>query len=322
MPSDELLSIVIPAYRSEGYLERTIGELVVALEPHGDFEIVVVNDGSPDEVQAVIDRLSSSDPRVRGIALGRNHGQHVATLVGFAATRGDVVVTLDDDGQNPPSACLAVSRALREEGHDVVYGRFAAMEQHGVRRLASRLNRWISAQTIGNRGTAISNVRALDGELARALGRCESPFPYIDAMIFRSTRNIGEVEVEHRARAAGQSTYRFGTLLRLWVSHVTSLTVLPLRVATAGSFAASLLGLVIGLVQMVRALSSQRAPDGWLSLFVAMTFLFSVLFAFLGIVSAYLGRMYVSLNQRGLIWARTRRRRADRPSRTARSAAR
>ena len=151
---------------------------------------------------------------------------------------------------------------------------------------------------------ALSNVRALRGDLARALGTVESPYPYIDAIVFRLASRIGDVPVDHRPRAKGGSNYSLGKLVSLWISHLTSLSVLPLKAAMVGSFAVSLLGLFIGVVELVRVLLERKAPAGWLSLFCAVTFLFSILFLFLGIVSAYLGRMYVGLNERGLLWVR------------------
>jgi hypothetical protein len=116
----------------------------------------------------------------------------------------------------------------------------------------------------------------------------------------------GDVAVEHRPRESGRSSYTLAKLIALWLSHLTSLSVLPLRVAMVGSFAISGLGFAGGAIAAVRALASGGAPVGWLSLFCAVTFLFSVLFAFLGIVSAYLGRMYVSLNEQGMVWVRSR----------------
>jgi len=301
-----LLSVVIPVYRSEKCLERTIREIISCLEPRGRFEIVLVNDGSPDGVQRVIDALCAADARVRGLTLAHNVGQHRAILQGFARARGDVVVTVDDDGQNPPAAALAVAGTLIDRELDVVYGRFQSVEQSLPRRIASKVNRWLSERTLQNRsGIALSNVRAIRGDLARAMGAVESPYPYIDALIFRMTSHIGEVPVEHRPREMGDSSYTLGKLVKLWISHLTSLSVLPLKAAMFGSFAVSALGFLVGIAELTRVLVERRAPAGWLSLFCAVTFLFSVLFLFLGIVSAYLGRMYVSLNERGLVWVRS-----------------
>lgn len=304
MPFSGRLSVIIPVYRSEQYLEKTVDELEAALAPHGDYELVLVNDGSPDGVQKVIERLAQARPRVRYVELGANRGQHSATLKGFAAASGDVVVTVDDDGQNPPSAVLEIVRELQDKELDVVYGNFRSTAQHGARVLASRLNRSLSAITIGNKqGLSITNVRAVHGDLARFLGACSSPFPYIDAMIFRATRRIGQVPVEHRPRE-GASTYTLGKLLRLWLSHLTSLSVVPLKMATIGSITVSVLGFLAGGLGLVRALVERRAPEGWLSLFTAVTFLFGLLFAFLAILSTYVGRLYVAQNARELDWVR------------------
>ncbi|HSN68490.1 MAG TPA: glycosyltransferase, partial [Thermoanaerobaculia bacterium] len=107
MPSDYVLSVVVPVYRSEAYLKRTVTELADYLRSRIVFEIILVNDGSPDQVGRVMDELCAEFPNVRAITLGRNVGQHRATLFGFGLARGDVVVTVDDDGQNPPEAAFA-----------------------------------------------------------------------------------------------------------------------------------------------------------------------------------------------------------------------
>ena len=106
--------------------------------------------------------------------------------------------------------------------------------------------------------------------------------------------------------AVGSSNYDLTKLVVLWLSHLTTLSVLPLRIAVVGSFGISGLGFLLGVAATARALSLGGAPVGWLSLFCAVTFLFSVLFAFLGVVSAYVGRMYVALNEQGLVWVRSR----------------
>lgn len=306
MAKPELLSIVIPCYRSAGYVERTVAELFAELEGWCPLEIILVNDGSPDDLQLVIDSLAAREPRVRYVELGANRGQHFATLHGFAIARGDCVVTVDDDGQNPPSAVKAVAEHLATGNHDVVYGTFRTVEQSGFRRLASRLNRWMTKHTLGNtKGIALTNVRALRGQLARVISTASNSTPYIDALIWRTTRRISQTEVAQRARADGLSTYTLWKLLRLWVSHLTLLTVIPLQLASVGSLLVAGLGFGLGAAQLARVLIERQAPPGWLSLFLATTFLFSTLFVFLAIVAAYVGRIYVELNARGLDWVRS-----------------
>jgi undecaprenyl-phosphate 4-deoxy-4-formamido-L-arabinose transferase len=306
MAKPELLSVVIPCYRSAAYLEKTVTELLTELEGWCPFEIILVNDGSPDDVQGVIDRLASRDPRVRYLELGANRGQHYATLRGFALARGDCVVTVDDDGQNPPPAIKAIAEHLLNGNHDVVYGTFRTVEQNAFRRAASRINRWMTKHTLGNTtGIALTNVRALRGQLARVISTASNSTPYIDALIWRTTRRISSVEVPQRARADGLSTYTLWKLIRLWVSHLTLLTVIPLQLASIGSLLVAGLGFLLGAAQLARVLIERQAPPGWLSLFLATTFLFSTFFLFLAIVAAYVGRIYVELNARGLHWVRS-----------------
>jgi undecaprenyl-phosphate 4-deoxy-4-formamido-L-arabinose transferase len=301
-----LLSLIIPCYRSAGYLEKTVDELVKEFDGWCPFEIILVNDGSPDDVQKVIEALAKRDSRVRYLELGTNRGQHFATLRGFAISRGDCVVTVDDDGQNPPSAAKATASHLIEGNHDVVYGAFQTTAQSPFRRFASRLNRWMTKHTLGNdKGLALSNVRAIRGQLARVVSQASNTTPYIDALLWKSTRRVSQVSVEHRAREDGLSTYTLWKLIKLWISHLTLLTVLPLSMASTGSLIVALLGVVVGVVEFVIVLQKKQAPAGWLSLFLAVTFLFSVLFLFLAIVSAYVGRIYVELNARNLDWVRS-----------------
>lgn len=314
MASDRLLSIVMPVFRSEPFLERTVRSFVDYLGARTRFEIVLVNDGSPDRVQEVVDRLCAGDARVRGVTLGQNVGQHRATIQGFARARGDVVVTVDDDGQNPPSAALAVADVLVERDLDVVYGNFRSVEQRALRRIASRLNRWLTQYTLGNRaGVAVTNVRAIRGDLARAMGSLDSPYPCVDAMIFRFTSRIGDVPVEHRPRAVGESSYSIGTLVRLWISQLTNFSIFPLKAATALSLAAALAAFAFSVLGLLKGLAAGTSPRDRVWLVFAVTFLFSVLFLFLGVISAYVGRMYVSFNERGLVWIRSEGRFASAP---------
>ncbi len=306
MARPDLLSVVIPCYRSAAYIEKTVAELTAELDGWCAFEILLINDGSPDQLQPVLARLAGNDPRIRFLELGVNRGQHFATLRGFAISVGDCVVTVDDDGQNPPSAVKVVAEKIGSGDFDVIYGEFRTVAQRPMRRLASSLNRWMTRHTLGNRqGIKLTNMRAIRGQLARVISNSSNSTPYIDALLWRSTRRIGQVEVEHRTRADGGSTYTFLNLLRLWLSHLTLLTIIPLQVASTGSMVVSVLAFLVGVGELVRVLVERKAPPGWLSLFLATTFLFSTLFLFLAIVATYVGRIYVEINSRGLDWVRS-----------------
>lgn len=313
---DVLLSLVIPCYGSERYLRATVRELVEFFAPAWNYEIMLVNDGSPDNVQQVIEELHRENERIRYIELRTNAGQHGATLRGFAETRGQVVVTVDDDGQNPPEAARTVAEALLAHDVDVVYGRFRTKAHHPMRKLASSLNQRLSEIVIGNKtGVKLTNVRAIQGDLARLMGREQIAFPYIDSMIFRATRRVMNVDIDHRSRSDGESTYTFTKLMKLWLAHMTTLSVLPLHLATTSALTVSLLGFLFGVWKMISVLRMNQAPAGWLSLFCALTFLFATQFAFMAVVSLYVGRLYVSQNLGQLRWERS----SDQPaSRAAR----
>lgn len=307
MPYQGLLSVVIPVYRSHDYLRRTVLSYKAFLENHGNYEFVLVNDGSPDGVQGVLLELHSEDARCRYIELGTNLGQHRALLYGLAAARGDVVVTVDDDGQNTPASALRVVEALQQHDHDVVYGRYPTPRQKRHRVFASRLNAWITRYAIGNHSNvAVSNLRAMRGDLARTLGRNKGAYPYLDAMIFAATRRIADVPVEHVPRAKGASTYSLSSLVNLFLSHVTSLSALPLKVAALGCFGVALFTTLLGVAEVGRSLYVGTAPAGWLTLMCVLTSFFGLLFAFLGIMGIYVARMYITQNARDLAWVRSK----------------
>src|SRR5262245_27688273 len=216
MSSEPQLSVVIPVYRSEACLASTVNELTGFFDARVPFEVILVNDGSPDGVQGVIDRLVAGDPRVRSMTLGANVGQHRATLQGFAAAKGDIVITLDDDGQNPPEAGLAVADALRRDDLDVVYGTFPPGRRPWVRRAGTAINGWVSKGVLANAsGIPLTYVRALRGDLARQLGTAASSYPYIEALVFRVTTRIGSVPVPHRPRSTGESSYTAPRLIAM-----------------------------------------------------------------------------------------------------------
>ena len=140
------LSVVIPVYRSERLLARTVNELIETLEA-SPFEIVLVDDGSPDASWKIVKSLAQRDSRVRGLRLYKNQGQHHAVLAGLSVSKGDWVVTIDDDGQNPPSEIKTLMDD--DDGHDVVFGRFREKHATGIRRLATRAVRWLNIKIFG-----------------------------------------------------------------------------------------------------------------------------------------------------------------------------
>lgn len=235
------LSIVIPVYNAAAQLDRLIGEILKtlgmpserpyktmnatntlnaintsdALDAPEDLEIILVDDGSTDDSFALISEFAASDQRIRGIRLSRNFGQQHATLCGLRYASGDFIVTLDDDQQHPVEAITAMLSKMNE-GYDIVYGIYPYSGER-VRTLGSQLRDWLFTHQIGKpREIEISSFRVMTRALCASICSSNYRFPYISALVLRNTKNIGNLNVQRRPRAAGHSGYTFWSLCRLY----------------------------------------------------------------------------------------------------------
>jgi undecaprenyl-phosphate 4-deoxy-4-formamido-L-arabinose transferase len=287
------LSVVIPVYRSEAALPtlvQRIHPVLVALACK--YELVLVNDGSPDRSWEVIEQLSAQHSWVRGIRLMRNYGQHNALLAGIRAARYDSVVTMDDDLQHPPEE-LPKLLAKMEEGFDVVYGP-PEQEQHGMLRdLASWITK-IALQSAMGAETArvVSAWRVFRTQLRDAFATYHSPFVSIDVLLTWGTTKFGSVRLRHDPRTIGKSNYSFGKLLRHALNMMTGFSVLPLQLASFIGFACTLFGIGVLLYVVGRYFISGTSVAGFpfLASIIAI-FSGAQLFA-LGIIGEYLARMH------------------------------
>ncbi len=293
------LSVVIPLFRSAGSIERVVAGLAT-LTIAGGMEIVLVNDGSPDDVLGACRRILANSPvPVTVVDLSRNFGEHNAVMTGLREARGRWVVTMDDDGQNPPSEVPKLLAAAQQGGYDVVFGRYAA-KQHAIwRNLGSWFaNRVAEAVLDKPRGLYLSSFRCLNRFVVGQIVRYEGPYPYIDGLILQCTRSLASVPVEHRTRDAGRSGYTVRKLVRLWMNLFVNFSILPLRLATflgLGMGAVGLLGIVLVLVLYFTG----RGPAfGWGSLMASLLMFSGTQLVMLGLIGEYLGRTYLSANRR------------------------
>ncbi len=292
------LSIVIPVYNGAG----SVGELVGALEElsiAGGHEIVLVNDGSPDDSLEVCRRLvGRARVPITLVGLARNYGEHNAVMAGLRHARGSHVVTMDDDLQNPPEEVARLLAFAQESGKEVVYT-FYDEKRHALwRNLASRFANRVADFVLDKpRGLYLSSFRCLSAFVVREVTRYEGPFPYIDGLILQVTQDIDRLRVRHLPRAAGRSNYTLRRLLRLWMSMFVNFSVMPLRISTIAGLALSVLGAVGGAMAIAEALLSST-PPGWASLMFAVLFLSGVQLLILGIVGEYLGRLYLTANRK------------------------
>jgi len=293
------LSIVIPVYNGA----KSIAELVHTLETleiDGGHEIVLVNDGSPDDSLAICRRLVNDATAVpiTLVNLARNFGEHNAIMTGLRHTRGAFVITMDDDLQNPPSEVKRLLAHARASGKDVVYTRYAVKHHAYWRNLGSRFANWVADVLMEKpKGLYLSSFRCMSAFLVEQVTRYEGPFPYVDGLIMQATQAIDAIEVEHLPRAAGRSNYTLKRLTRLWLNIFVNFSVMPLHLSTIAGFALSLVGLV-GVVSVVVEALFFEPPEGWASLMAATLLLSGVQLLILGILGEYMGRLFLTANRK------------------------
>lgn len=228
--TDWAISVVVPVYNSQPTIAKLCDQLVGELKEAGRLEILLVDDGSRDGSVRVCRQMSKKYPDVvRVLELTRNFGEHNAVLAGLNHATGDYCVIMDDDLQNPP---YEVKTLLREaaNGYDVVYSRYPERKHPLYRQLGSLLQNW-TAQLILEKppGLYLSSFKVLSADTVRAVCEYKGPKPYLDALILRSTSNIGTVECTHRARAGGESSYTWAKLVGLWCRLALGFSTWPLR---------------------------------------------------------------------------------------------
>jgi undecaprenyl-phosphate 4-deoxy-4-formamido-L-arabinose transferase len=291
--SDPQLSIVIPVHRSGQILPVLHDRLVRALSLRAvEFEIVFVEDGGGDRSWEVISGLVAADPRVSGLRLARNYGQHNALLAGIRCARGDVIVTMDDDLQHPPEEIHKLLAALTDD-IDVVYGTPGRMRHGLFRNLAARVTKAVLRHAMGAETAGkVGPFRAFRTPLRSAFADYSGSMVNLDVLLTWGTARFTAVVVNHEPRAMGRSGYRLRSLLTHSLNMVTGFTTVPLQLASllglvVGGFGAVVLAYVVG-----RYVVSGTAVPGFpfLASIIAI-FSGAQLFA-LGMIGEYLARVH------------------------------
>jgi glycosyltransferase involved in cell wall biosynthesis len=287
------ISVVVPVYNSAEIVADLIARLAPVLEQCcREYEVVMVNDGSRDRSWETLCRLVSDYPWVHVINLMRNYGQHNALLCGIRAARHDIIVTMDDDLQNPPEE-IPLLLAKLDEGYDVVYGT-PQQEQHGLwRNLASRITKTVLQTAMGS-ATArnVSSFRAFRSIARDAFAGYHGPYVSIDVLLTWSTTRFAAIKVRHNPRAVGPSNYTVGKLIRHAINMMTGFSTLPLQVASLLGFAFTLFGFGILLVVLIRFFLDGSSVPGFPFLASVLAIFSGVQLFCLGIMGEYLARMH------------------------------
>lgn len=291
------VSFVIPCYRSEVTLPPVVEEIKTTMEKIGhDFEIVLVNDSSPDNTFSVIRKLASENDNIIGLDLAKNFGQHCALMAGMRQTTGDVVVCLDDDGQTPANEVDKLLGKL-DEGFDVCYASYGKKQHSGFRNLGSKVNELMTRVMLGKpKSLTVSSYFAAKRFVVEDMMKYDQAYAYVIGLVLRATKNITNVEVNHRAREVGRSGYTLKKLFALWFNGFTAFSIKPLRIATGiGCFCAGG-GFLYGIYTIIKKLVLVDVEAGFSALMSVLVFMGGMIMLMLGMIGEYVGRIYICMN--------------------------
>lgn len=292
------ISFVIPCYRSSQTISGVVDEINKTMEGMREYsyEIILVNDASPDDTFDKLRELCTTQKNICAVNLAKNFGQHAALMAGFHYVKGDIVVCLDDDGQTPADEVGKLLGGI-EQGADVVYASYAHKKHSLFRNFGSWVNEVMATVMLGKpKELYVSSYFAARRFVVDEMMGYSNPYPYVIGLVLRSTRNIVNVEVNHRERKVGNSGYTLGKLLALWFNGFTAFSVKPLRLATVIGTISALAGFLYGIYTVIKKFVNPDVVIGFSALMSAIVFFCGLILLMLGIIGEYVGRIYISLN--------------------------
>lgn len=292
------LSFVIPCYGSEKTIAEVIDEIVASVEEKKDFdyEIITVNDCSPDNVISVLIEVAKKNTKVKVIDLAINSGKHSAMMAGYRVATGDVIVNLDDDGQCPMDKLWELIKPL-EDGYDAVYAKYPRKMQSAFKNFGSNVNDLMSQYIINKpRGLYMGNFFVFKRFVMDEIIKYQNPYPYNAGLVLRTTRKIINVEMEERERTEGKGNFTFKKSMQLFLNGFTAFSVKPLRIATVLGFLCSIIGMVCGCIVVIQKLLHPEMLLGYSSIMAVLLFIGGMIMLLLGMVGEYVGRIYICLN--------------------------
>ena len=293
-----LISIAIPCYRSAKTLPIVVERIkdTVKRREGCDYQIILVNDNSPDDTFQTILELCREDKKIVGVDLSKNFGQASAQMAAIHYINGDIAVFMDDDGQHPPEELFKlVDKVL--EGYDLVYARFAHKKHSLFKRITSKLNtKMLEAMNRKPKGIALSSFFALSRFSIETLLQYKSPFPSIGGYLLQTTKRIANVDVKHQERLEGKSNYTLKKLLLLWLQGFTNFSIVPLRFASVLGMISAALGFIIGVILIIRKLIEPAIAVGYTSMMAVLLFVGGLIMLMLGLLGEYIGRIFILLS--------------------------
>lgn len=293
------VSVVVPVYNSEATLRALAERTFAVLDARGlRGEMVFVEDGGADGSWDVLRAIRDERPgRVTIVQLMRNYGQHNALMCGFRRAQGDVIVTIDDDLQNPPEEIPRLLDALRTRDLDLVYGLYESKRHASWRNAGSKLVNVFYRAVFGNDVT-VASFRAMRRPLLEAILEYDLNYTFVDGLLAWNTRRIGQTPVAHEPRREGRSGYDVRKLLVLALNLFTNFSLVPLQVVSACGLLVSAVGFALALYYLGCALASEIVVPGYASTIIAILMIGGTQLLGLGIIGEYLGRLHLNVNRK------------------------
>lgn len=292
------ISVVIPCYRSEQTITSVVESIIetMAKRPAYDYEVILVNDGSPDNTFSVLSELAEKHSCICAVDLTKNFGQHSALMAGYSLVSGDYILGMDDDGEHDPSRLFDLVDEL-EKGYDYVCAQFPSFDRSIYKKLGSKLNNWMATKFVGKPEDAIfSSYYIMRRFVVDEIVKTKNPHPYVGGMIVAVTQRLSSVPMPHSERISGTSSYNFKNSLFLWLSGITSFSAKPLRIASYVGFLVALLGFLLGIIMIVRKFLEPSIAAGYTSLVALLLFVGGLQMALMGLMGEYIGSTYMLVN--------------------------
>ena len=292
------VSITIPCYKSQDTIAKLVNGIKQEFSKHKgyDYEIILVNDCSPDNTFNVIKELAQIDKKIVALDLAKNFGESSALMAAYSKVTGDYVVRMDDDGEHNPEDLFKLIDKL-EEGYDYVCAKFNNYHHSLYKRIGSKFNYWFLTKMMDiPKGSIMSSYNVARRYVIEEIKKYDNPKPYIDGMVWAVTAKTTYVPIEHGYRYAGESGYNLKKSISLWLNGVTSFSIKPLRLASISGLVFAFTGFIIGLIVIIDKLIHPEVEAGWTSMFATMLFIGGFIMLFLGLIGEYVGRGYLINN--------------------------
>lgn len=293
------ISFIIPCYASENSIGLVIDEIKekVAEKEEYDYEIIAVNDFSPDHEWEVLSEIAKANSKVKAINLAKNGGRHNALMCGCHYAKGDYIVFIDDDQQCPCDRLWDLILPLESGKYDVAIAKYPHKKQSGLKNFGSKVNDIVANWLLGkDKELKFSNFSVMKAFVKDEIIKYTNPYPYLSGLMLRATNRVINVEMEERERTIGVGHYSFKKSFSLWMNSFTAFSVKPLRLATGCGLVASAIGCIWGVYTIIRKLLDMNIQMGYSSTMAAILFIGGMIMFMLGLIGEYIGRIYISIN--------------------------